>query len=378
MIRNEIILIDTAAPLRNYMKRRPTHYAEILSSSNRVINISWADMKYRPQFKNNPFCWEEQIFFRVPGNRFEPVQKVNKILFRNFLRKIVGRLKKKPIFWHFTSGHYDIFHLLPRKLSILEICDDTPEFFTNNFRKYQEVKKYEDLMTQSVDVVFTVSDYLRQKKLAMRPDITVVRNGVNYDDFAVVPELSHDPNDELFSFKPPLVGYTGAISHWLDLKLVERVAKRLKEVNFVFVGRIDQAQKPLTDRLSRMENIHFLGERPYRQLPHYLKYFELCHIPFLLNELVQSVNPIKLYEYLAAGKRVIATPSSEILYHCRIGIVEAAEDIENYCQTIKHMLAEEAIKYVRACQEMARENLWMKRVETASWIIEQKLKDVVS
>lgn len=162
MLKDEIIIINTSAPLRNYMKRRPSHYAEILSSDNRVINVSWANFRDRNNFKTS-CAWEEKIFFRFPGTRFNLVQKLNKRLYTQSIRRFVKSLPNKPIVWSFYSGDYEIYKDIPKKLQVLEICDDTPEFFAYDPQKYQEVKMKEDTLTCSADVVFTISDYLKKK-----------------------------------------------------------------------------------------------------------------------------------------------------------------------------------------------------------------------
>ena len=356
------------------MKRRPSHYAEILLRSNRVINVSSTSIRHYFRFKKK-CSWEEKIFFRLLGTRFRIIQELNKLLYGIFFKRIVKSLPQEPILWYFYSGNYDIVKSLPYKISILEICDDTPQFFADNPRFYKEVKENEDKMTQMADIVFTVSDHLKKKKIALRPDIELIRNGVVLEDFADVAKLSHNPYDELYNLKPPIVGYSGAVSNWFDFHLVEEVADKLKNVNFVFVGRISPEQGLITQRLNTRPNIHFLGEKLYEELPHYLKYFELAHIPFSMNELVASVNPIKLYEYLAGGKRVVSTPLPEVIFYRKAGIVEAASGAEAYSQAIEKMLAENAGDYITTCQGIAKENRWQTRVESASEIVKQKIME---
>ena len=359
-------------PLRNYMKRRPTHYAEILSKNNRIINVSSTSLKNYYLFKDKR-VWEENIFYRLHGTRFSGIRKINKWLYWKFIKRLINKLPQKPILWFFYSGNYDIVKFLPYKVRILEICDDTPEFFLDNPKQYEEVKKNEDKMTEMVDVIFTISDYLKQKKMSIRPDIQVIKNGVVYEDFAETPYLPKNETDELFHYKPPIVGYCGAVSKWFDFDLIEKVASRLKDINFIFIGRITQEQKVITQRLNENSNIYFIGERQYNKLPHYIKYFEITHIPFIINSLILSVSPIKLYEYLAAGKRVVSTPLPEVLIYKKQGIVETASDAQPYAQIIEKMLEEKAEESINSCQDIAKENTWKSRVEMASEVIQKKM-----
>lgn len=373
MLRNKIIIINTSAPLRNYMKRRPSHYAEILSRYNRVINLSWALRKNRKFFLSQRPSWEEQIFFRFPGTRFKIIQKFNHILYKRHVRKIIKQLPQRPIVWHFYSGNFDLYKDIDCKLSILEICDDTPEFFASDPGRYEQVKKNEDRMMQHVDVVFTISDYLKEKRAKLRPDIEVIRNGVVLEDFSGVQGLEKQAQDELFELKSPILGYTGAISHWFDFDLVEEAAEQLPEINFVFIGRIIADNLSKTNELNKKENIFFLGEKDYRDLPHYLKYFDVTFIPFKMNELIKSVNPIKFYEYLAAGKPVISTPLPEVIRYKKKGIIEIIDDPGSFAKAVKMILANWDEDKRGICLKIAQDNTWQERVNQACRIIEKQL-----
>lgn len=373
ILSEEIIIINTSMPLKNYMKRRPTHYAEILAKHNRVINLSTSSLKNALKHKSK-VPWEEKIFYRLPGTKFKVIQWINQKRFNRFANKLIKKLSQKPILWHFYSGNSEIVRSLPNKLSILEICDDTPEFFSDTPGIYQRVKRNEDIMTKSVDIVFTISDYLKQKKINIRPDIQVVRNGVVFEDFSKVPSLPKNPTDELYHFSRPIVGYVGAISKWFDFNLIDKIAQKLPDINFVFVGRITPMETKDTETLNKMKNVFFIGERPYGALPHYLKYFELAHIPFIMNELVASVNPIKLYEYLAAGLRVISTPLPEVKLYEKKNIIEIAIDEHDYIYLLSSMLKMDKLSVIYKCQNLAKINTWEERVKFASLKIFEGLR----
>lgn len=368
MLKGEVIIFNTSMPLRNYMKRRPSHYAEILSKENQVVNLSSTSIRNLFKFRKS-VPWQEQIFFRFPGTRSRWVRSLNEWRYRRFTKKVVKKLKQKPILWHFYSGNYVVMRDLDSRLSILEICDDTPEFFAGSQKRFKEVEEKEQQLARDVDIVFTVSETLRQKRRLIRPDIHVVRNGVTAGDFEDIPNLGRSPSDELFSMKNPIVGYVGAVAHWLDFELVEGTAKQLSDVEFVFLGRIAPDVLGKVEGLRRLANLHFLGERPYEELPAYLKYFDLTHIPFVLSPLVLGVNPIKLYEYLAAGKRVVSTPLPEVVMYESRGLVETAKGSDNYSKAIRKMLEQKPADFVSLCQRIAAKNSWTARVQSACDIV---------
>ena len=116
------------------------------------------------------------------------------------------------------------------------------------------------------------------------------------------------PPVELAGLKGPVAGYFGAISDWFDPEPIAQLAAMAPQLHIVLIGAVTTN---LTG-LKAYPNIYFLGEKPYRDLPAYLRCFNVCLIPFKNNELTQATNPVKLYEYLAAGKAVVATDLPEI------------------------------------------------------------------
>lgn len=106
-----------------------------------------------------------------------------------------------------------------------------------------------------------------------------------------------------------MIGYYGAVSHWFDWEKVCYVAKNLPQCDVVIIGAVTEYR----DKLEGYENIKLLGEKDYQELPEHLAYFDVCLIPFETStDLIKATNPVKFYEYLSAGKRVVATEIPEL------------------------------------------------------------------
>ncbi|MFQ6060672.1 MAG: glycosyltransferase, partial [Thermoplasmata archaeon] len=117
-------------------------------------------------------------------------------------------------------------------------------------------------------------------------------------------------------------------------------------------------------------NIHFLGKRPYEQLPSYLRGIDVCIIPFEVNEITLSVDPIKIYEYLAAGKPVVSTFLPELQkFGDRVRIAKNREDFENQ---IREALREDGALVSKRI-DLARSNTWEERARRISQIIDELL-----
>ena len=117
-----------------------------------------------------------------------------------------------------------------------------------------------------------------------------------------------------------------------DLDLVAAVARRRPNWHFVFIG--DVAVQ--TGDAGSLNNVHFLGPRGYDELPGYCRQLDAAMIPFKVNELTRSVNPIKLREYLAAGLGVVSTPLPEVRGFN--GLVEIAAGPDEFAAAVERIL----------------------------------------
>lgn len=168
-------------------------------------------------------------------------------------------------------------------------------------RKYSaEAAAAYAMLLPAASAVFVSAPASRAVLSPWRPSIEVLGNGVDPSFFA---HASPRPPDLPGG---PLVGYVGKLAERIDNELVRDVARSLRAVAFVFVGPIlsQKAVRPMRG----LPNVFLLGERAYRQIPAYVHAFDLTWIPHRVGEGETGGDPIKLYEYWAAGKQVVATP----------------------------------------------------------------------
>jgi GT2 family glycosyltransferase/glycosyltransferase involved in cell wall biosynthesis len=175
------------------------------------------------------------------------------------------------------------------------------------------VVELEKSLIKEADAVIVTSDFLGEIVGAERPFDTV-RNGVDLKYFSRAPETIYQPAAR------PVIGYYGAIAEWFDMELIVHCARRHPKWHFVLIGAVDGCD--VTEAAS-LPNVEFLGEKSYGELTHYLYAFDVCLIPFKLVDLTRATNPVKVYEYLCAGKPVVATDMPE-LRRLPAGMVEIA------------------------------------------------------
>ena len=163
----------------------------------------------------------------------------------------------------------------------------------------------EALLVASSDLVITSSRKLYEKHKNLAKRHLVLPNAGEYQHFS----SPGDGPNPLEGLPNPIIGYYGAIMEWFDVDMVLQAAQLRPEWSFVLIGQIDtDAVEPLR----ALANVHFLGEKPYKELPTYLHRFDVAIIPFKLIAIIQATNPVKFYEYLSAGKPVVASSIPEL------------------------------------------------------------------
>lgn len=120
------------------------------------------------------------------------------------------------------------------------------------------------------------------------------------------------PSPELATLPRPVVGYFGAIADWFDTDLVATLAMERPAWSFVLIGSTYGAD---TARLEQLPNVHLLGERSYDELPDLAAAFDVGIIPRRRSALTDAMDPVKLYEMLALGLDVVASPTAELETH---------------------------------------------------------------
>ena len=218
---------------------------------------------------------------------------------------------------------------------------------------------YEDAITHA-DIVTASAHDLLETVQKRRPDAHLVANGVDFDHFhGRRPGPPPTDLEPILERGVPLVGYYGAMAEWLDYDLLDHAATEMGDHQFVFVGpNYDQSMEDKA--VFARPNVHWLGPKTYDELPHYLQYFTVATIPFVLTDVTHSVSPVKLNEYLAGGKPVVTTATREAQRHDVLGVAEGPRQwVERLREAVK--LAEDPLHIERVVMT-ARANTWEQRV----------------
>jgi glycosyltransferase involved in cell wall biosynthesis len=223
-------------------------------------------------------------------------------------------------------------------------------------------RRYESQLIKNVDVVVTNSLYYTEYAREFNPNSHMVGQGCDVSLFDFKLQQINEA-EELTLIKKPIIGYVGYLtSIRLDIDLLEFLAKSRTDWNIVLVGPEDNAFTRC--KLHGYANIHFLGAQDVNRLPEYIKAFDVCINPQLLNETTKGNYPRKIDEYLAMGKPVVATTTIAMAYFK--DWVYLAETKEDYLKLIEKAITENSIILTDSRREYALTHSWENNVKNIS------------
>jgi len=292
----------------------------------------------------------------VPQNKFILSSSFIMDHWHKFTRtRLVNILKSKgfdsvDILWFDSPLFHFLLDEIKYKTSILRLADYSKGLGVSDthFNKELEIgNRVDKIIYTSKSILSYYKDIINHNKMSYMP------NGIDLNQFISCEKVL--PKD-LSLIPSPRVIYIGAIDKWFDIDLVCRSALKYHHYSFVIIGKshIDMS------RLEKLSNIYILGMRPHQEICNYLFHSDIAIIPFKQNKFVDSINPLKLYEYLASGLKVVSMKWKEI------------ENMEEYCFLAD--TKEEFIKFL-AMSEKQNKNKKEEFLNQNSW--DKKLKDIL-
>ena len=209
------------------------------------------------------------------------------------------------------------------------------------------------------DVVLAVSGPLRDEVRERRPDVLYVPNAVDFERFAAPPDPSLVPERLRRRADRPAAIFLGALARWVDAPLLRELAGLRPDWDFVLVGeRLDATCGDLPAR-GDPANLSFAGAVAHVAVPAVLSVFDAALLPFRLGSEGANASPVKLYEYLAAGLPVIATPIAEARSLPEVRIAPDAPGFAEQLDAARRDRASPA--YRERARAVARANDWSAR-----------------
>jgi len=256
--------------------------------------------------------------------------------------------------WTINKPYIDMFH--PTKL-IYEYIDELEIFDKYDERMLQD---HQMLMRVADVTVCTATKLFNQAKETAKNPV-LLPNAGDYDFFAETKKYEINPQikERLGNYRCVL-GYYGALASWFDYDLVKMVAQRRPDWLFVLVG-MDYDGTLGKSGVQEYDNILYIPPQPYQELPHFLKAFDIATIPFKINEITLSTSPVKLFEYMAAGKPILTSKMPECL---KYESVKTYQDADEFCAQAERLLSlKPEDPYWETLEREALENTWDARTD---------------
>ena len=303
--------------------------------------------------------------------RTNPVSnRINTAVLRRWLSRQVRTLGfKDPIYWSFQPWFPNLSRDIDASLRVYYCVDDfaaAPYWWNPK----SGVRVREAQCCREADIVICTGQKLVEARKELNPNTHFIAEGADVDLFAtaLAPETIVPP--ELAVLPGKVIGYAGLINWRIDVDLMVYLAERHPEWSFALIGPVKEDEN--LARLTGLPNVHLFGRKTVPELPPYLKAMDVCLIPYVLNDYTHHIFPLKLYEYMAAGKPIVSTDMAEMRAYegAEMAIGRSHEDFHD---KVVEALAHDSPERAAARRRTAAQHSWEHRIEEISALLEPAL-----
>jgi UDP-galactopyranose mutase len=239
----------------------------------------------------------------------------------------------EPVLWYYTPMARSYTSHLRSRAIVYDCMDELSNFAGAP----PSLKAFEADLLKAADVVFTGGVSLFEAKKKFHSNIHPFPSSIDFNHFTKSRTKQCDPADQ-HDIKRPRLGFAGVIDERLDVELLNTISLANPECQFVMIGPIVKIDPAI---LPRHSNIHYLGQKPYADLPSYFSGWDVGLLPFALNDATRFISPTKTPEYLAAGLPVISTPIRDVIRpYGEAGFVHIANSPQEWSECIYDALHE--------------------------------------
>lgn len=294
----------------SWIKQRPQFIAEELSFFKEV-EVEYFSIdprlllqrKIRKIQRVNPKCTAVDFAVLPFALRFRFIERLNSFFISKYL-------KKKGAHTIIVTDPRQYLFLKRLNVNFIYDCmDDIPAFYSGKFKekKIQEEREAISNFQKIVVSSHTLKEHLLKRNEGLNPEkIVVIKNALS-SQFLKASSLSSN-----ISLKEPYVLYAGTIDKWFDEDVVVKIAKLLPSFTIYLAGPI----RCQHSKLEACKNVKFLGAVPHNQIRGMCNKASLLLLPFIVNELIEAVDPVKLYEYTASGNPILSAFWKELTPFC--------------------------------------------------------------
>jgi len=370
---------------KNLWKNPKVDKVLLINSASSVFKVRFRGEKQRNWIKRGIFFNLEKVdekLYVLHQSRIFPKDKSNSVsiylnglIHDKYLVSTVNYWAKKLemhnlILWISNPLQACFIGKFGEKVCVYDATDDW-SLHPDYKHLWTKFKKCYKVISERADAILAVSQSLKSKFESLngeKRNVFWVPNGVEWDIFKI--ERFETPND-LRKVPKPILGYVGVLQKRVDVELFEKICLAFPKASIVLVG--PTLSPRYFSSLKQFKNIFFLGAKNHLEIPKYIKNFDVCLMPHKVSEFTGSMDPVKIYEYLAAGKPVVSTfiPGLERFSP----YIYLSKTSEEFVSNVKASLRERNPDLVKRRQDFARQNSWMFRVQEVVKLLEEKLTE---
>lgn len=364
---DEIIVFHASFGWNIEMKQRPQHLAEALSKK-KVLYIYRSDVKNDniysiKKIKDNLYVLNLDMY-SLNVAFFEAIKSINKPKFLHVYATCLNSVDYEKIKTYMDKGFKVIYDFVDELSSEISGYNITSKM----------IEDHEKLLRDKENVL-VVSTAKKLKDIANKfrgenENNILSPNAVNLEDFKNHGNEIGEKIQPIVNKRKPIIGYYGALAKWFDYKLIEQLAKEREDYEIVLIG-MDYDGSYDQSNLKYYSNISYLGMIDYKDLINYSRYFDVCIVPFIKNDITDSTSPLKIFEYMALEKPIVTTNINECKNYesCLI-----SKDYDEFIRNIDKALKLEVDnkEYFNILRREAEENTWDNRAE----LIKEAIKNL--
>ncbi|MEY8254621.1 glycosyltransferase [Clostridium perfringens] len=364
---DEIIVFHASFGWNIEMKQRPQHLAEALSKK-KVLYIYRSDVKNDniysiKKIKDNLYVLNLDMY-SLNVAFFEAIKSINKPKFVHVYATCLNSVDYEKIKTYMDKGFKVIYDFVDELSSEISGYNITSKM----------IEDHEKLLRDKENVL-VVSTAKKLKDIANKfrgenENNILAPNAVNLEDFKNHGNEIGEKIQPIVNKRKPIIGYYGALAKWVDYKLIEELAKEREDYEIVLIG-MDYDGSYDQSNLKNYSNISYLGMIDYKYLINYSRYFDVCIVPFIKNDITDSTSPLKIFEYMALEKPIVTTDINECKNYesCLI-----SKDYDEFIRNIDKALKLEVDnkEYFNILRREAEENTWDNRAE----LIKEAIKNL--